>query len=307
LLDQAQKEKVLGYCKIAEVSGALLTLKDLVELLGIEASEEELEESISSDELLSSKVFVESGLVLLRHPGSDRVSAKEAAEKEDERRRRAVANLEAARGFARLLSKDTVFVAVAGTNSYLSAAVNDDIDFYCITKTDGMWAFMLMSLFLSRVFSTVRRLTPQFDFSFVMDEKTAKEELSIPKGALYARDTLNAKVILGSNAYRTILENAGWMRSYFPTLYQRRLAEVGSEGGRNPPAKKGSRIVNTWLFHTLGSYVALRAWILNRKLAKEGRTDAIFKTWIGPGRLEYAARRYADLEKMYQGLEKRLT
>jgi hypothetical protein len=44
---------------------------------------------------------------------------------------------------------------------------------------------------------------------------------------------------------------------------------------------------------------------LNRKLAKEGRSDAIFKTWIGPGRLEYASRRYVELGKMYQGLEKR--
>jgi len=88
-------------------------------------------------------------------------------------------------------------------------------------------------------------------------------------------------------------------------LYERRLAEVGSGEGRDKTGKKGSRIVNSWLFHTLGSYVALRAWILNRKLARQGRTDAIFKTWIGPGRLEYASRRYVELGKMYQGLEKR--
>jgi len=305
LLDQTQKEDVLAYSKIAEASGGLLTLKDLLELLAIDATEEELEQGISSDESLSSKVFVESGLVLSRHPGSDRGSAREAAEEEDRRRRRAMANVEAARAFARLLSKDTVFVAVAGTNSYLSASVSDDIDFYCITKTDGMWAFMLKSLILSRVFSLLRRPTPPFDFSFVMDEERANDELSRPKGALYARDTLNARVISGSDAYRTILENASWMKSYFPSLYERRLAEVGLGQGRSLPGKKGSKIVNSWLFITLGSYVALRAWILNRKLAKQGKSDAIFKTWIGPGRLEYASRRYVELGKMYQGLEKR--
>jgi len=305
LLDQTQKDDMLAYSKIAEASGGLLTLKDLAELLGIDATEKELEESICSDESLSSKVFIESGLVLIRHPGSDRGSAREAAEEEERRRSRAMANVEAARAFARLLSKDTVFVAVAGTNSYLSAAVSDDIDFYCITKTDGMWAFMLKSLILSRVFSLLGRPTPPFDFSFVMDEKRANEELSRPKGALYARDTLNARVISGSDAYRTILENASWMKSYFPTLYERRLAEVGSREGRDLPGRRGSRIMNSWLFLTLGSYVALRAWILNRNLAKQGRTDAIFKTWIGPGRLEYASRRYDELGKMYQGLEKR--
>jgi hypothetical protein len=207
--------------------------------------------------------------------------------------------------FSRLLNKDAVFVAVAGTNSYLSAAEGDDIDFYCITKTDGMWTFMLKSLILSRACSLVRKAAPPFCFSFVMDEKQARGELSRPKGALYARDTLTAKVISGGAAYHAILEDASWMKSYFPTVYERRLGEVDVSNGPQPSAGKGSRVLNMWLFLTLGSYVHLRAWAMNRKLARQGRSDAIFKTWIGPGRLEYASRRYVELGKMYQALEKR--
>jgi hypothetical protein len=305
LLDEAQREAVLAYSKIAASSGALLSLKDLVELLPIDATEEELSESISSDELLESIVFVESGQVVLKRPGSPQGIAREAIEEADRRRRRAIANIEAARVFARLFSKDAIFVAVAGTNSYLSAAAGDDIDFYCITKTDGMWGFMLKSLILSRIRSLVRSTSPPFCFSYVMDEKQAGDESSRPKTAVHARDTLTAKVISGGSAYHAILENAPWMRSYFPTVYDRRVREVEGEQVPRPSAKKGSRVTNMWLFLTLGSYVHLRAWVMNRKLAKRGRSDAIFKTWIGPGRLEYMSRRYVEIGKMYEDLEKR--
>ena len=78
--------------------------------------------------------------------------------------------------FARLFSKDAIFVAVAGTNSYLSAVEGDDIDYYCITKTDGMWAFMLKALILSRIRSLREKGAPPLCFSYVMDERQARDE-----------------------------------------------------------------------------------------------------------------------------------
>jgi hypothetical protein len=305
LLDEAQREAVLVYCEIAAASGGLLTIKDLVELLAIDATEEELEASISSDESLASKVFVESGQVVSMRPGSDRETARKAIEEAEGRKRRAIANVEAARVFARLFNKYAVFVAVAGTNSYLSAAEGDDIDFYCITKTDGMWAFMLKALILSRICSLARRTAPPFCFSYVMDERQARDEPNRPKTAVHARDTLTAKVISGDATYHAILENASWMRSYFPAVYERRLRETDSRKDRYQSSRKGSRVMNEWLFLTLGSYLSLKAWILNRRLARQRRSGAVFKTWIEPGRLEYASRRYVELGKMYQALEKR--
>ena len=195
LLSEGQREAVLAYCKIAAASGALLSIRDLVELLAIDATEEELQEGIASDESLSSKVYVESGLVALMSPGADVASAREAIEEGQRRRRRAISNIEAARVFARLFSKDAIFVAVAGTNSYLSVAEGDDIDYYCITRTDGMWAFMLKALLLSRVRSTIGRETPPFCFSYVMDERQVKDVSSRPMTAVHARDTLTSKVI----------------------------------------------------------------------------------------------------------------
>jgi len=304
-LSDSQREAVLTYCKIAAVSGALLSLEDLAELLPLDVTEEELEESISSDAWLSQKVVVESGRVLLRPEGPQQAKAKEVAAEADRRKNRAIANVEAGRTFARLLSKGAVFMGVAGTNSYLSASEHDDIDFYCITKTDGMWVFMLKSLILSRVISLVRRSEPPFCFSFVLDEKQADKEINSPRGALYARDTLTAMVISGGSAYHAILENASWMNSYFPKVYARRLSEVSGAQGPVIRAKKGSRFMNLFLFSTLGRYVLLRAWILNRKLARRGNKDAAFQTLIGPGQLEYVSRRYTELGKMYQALEKR--
>ena len=304
LMEDSQREAVLAYCKIAAASGALLTLKDLADLLAIDATEKELEDTISSDKYLASRVCVESGRVLLRQPGFDLEIARKATEEAERRRKRAIANVEAARTFAPLLGKDAVFVAVAGTSSYLSASEGDDIDYYVITKTNRMWAFLLKSFILSRISSLARRTGPPFCFSFVMDERQSREELSSPKGALYARDTLTAKVISGGAAYHSILENASWMRSYFPSVYEKRLGEGGSSGGQHPSRKNGSRILNMLLFLTLGRYVLLRAWILNRQLAEAGRSAAIFETKLGPGKLEYASRRYVELGKMYQAMEK---
>jgi len=305
LLDEAQREAVISYCKVAAASGALVSVKDLIELLAIDATEEELEESISKDGSLAPRVFVESGLVVLMSPGSERAAARVAIEEALRRRDRAIANVEAAREFARLFSKDAIFVAVAGTNSYLSAAEGDDIDFYCVTKTDGMWAFMLKALILSRAASLARSSVPPFCFSYVLDERQLGDVASRPKTAVHARDTLTVKVISGCSTYRAILENELWMRSFFPTFYDRRLKETGSPNDLHPSTRKGSRVMNEWLFLTLGSYLSLKAWALNRRLAKQGKSGAVFKTWIQPGRLEYASRRYLELGKMYQAPEKR--
>jgi hypothetical protein len=303
-LNEAQREAVLVYCRIAASSGALLSIDDLADLLTADASEEELEEAISSDESLASQVYVESGLVALLSPGSDRATARKAIEEGEKKRRRALSNIQAARVFSRLFSKGTMFVAVAGTNSYLSALEGDDIDFYCITKTDGMWTFMLKALVLSRVISTVRRSTPPFCFSYVMDKRQVIDEPRSLRTAVHARDTLMAKAITGGPTYHAVLERSSWMKSFFPFLYERRLRETGSPEPL-PSLGKGSRIVNLWLFHTVGPYLALKAWLLNRRLAKKGEQDAVFEAWIEPGRLEYASRRYSELGKMYEALEKR--
>ncbi|HVB95453.1 MAG TPA: hypothetical protein VND41_02480 [Nitrososphaerales archaeon] len=304
-MDDAQREAIVEYCRIAEASGALLSIKDLVELLGSDTSEEELEEGIAADESLASKVFVESGLAVSMGPGSDRGLARKAIEEAKRRRSRAIANIEAARAFARLFSKDATFVAVAGANSYLSAVEGDDIDYYCITKTDGMWAFMLKALILSRIRSLTRRSVPPFCFSYVMDERQVRDVSSRPKTAVHARDALTVAIVSGDATYQAILENEPWMRSYFPTIYDRRLRETRSRNDQHRSAGKGSLVVNWCLFLTLGSYLGLKAWLLNRRLAGRGRSDAVFKTWIEPGRLEYASRRYLELGKMYQALEKR--
>jgi len=303
-LNEAQREAVLVYCKIAASSGALLSVEDLADLLAIDATEEELERGISSDESLASKVYVESGLVALLSPGSDRATARKAIEEGEKRRSRALSNIEAARAFSRLFRKDTIFVAVAGTNSYLSALEGDDIDYYYITKTDGMWAFMLKALVLSRIISSAKRSTPPFCFSYVMDKRQAIDEPRSSMTAVHARDTLTAKVIAGNSVYHAVLERSSWMKSYFPALYERRLRETGPPQEPHPSVGKGSRILNLWLFHTVGPYLALKAWILNRRLAKQGDQDAVFRAWIEPGRLEYASRRYVELGKMYQAVEK---
>ena len=301
--DGRQREAVLAYCGFAAASGAALYLNDLLELMSVDATAEELGKAISADEYLGPRLTVESGLVLLRQAGSNEAAFATKVEEAEKKRKQALANIEEAKKFARFFTKDSLFVAVAGTTSYLSATVNDDIDFYIVTKTNGMWSFMLRALILSRLAAQSHPSIRPFCFSFVMDERKWKEEFSKDRGPLSARDTLTSKVISGLDSYHEVLERAGWMESHFPKFYQRRLMETRGTGGGGR-GKSGSRVVNELLFLTLGTYVSLKAWALNRRLASQGRSDAVFVTRIAPDRLEYASRRYLNLGKMYQALEK---
>jgi len=167
-----------------------------------------------------------------------------------------------------------------------------------------MWAFMLKSFILARIYSFTRRPDSPFCFSFIMDENWAKEELSTPQDALFARDSLTAKVISEGDAYYPILEKASWMKSYFPSLYERKMKEAASRRASELRAHKGSRILNLWLFLTLGSFVSLKAWARNRKLAKDGRPNDLFRISIGPDHLEFVSRKYLELGKMYSTLRK---
>ena len=87
-----------------------------------------------------------------------------------------------------------------------------------------------------------------------------------------------------------------------------RLGETGSRG-RHPlrpraAQKEGSALLNTFLYHTLGVFLRMKSWTLNRRLTKAGWHSAIFVTRLGPGHYIYESNRYRKLRKMYGEIEK---
>ena len=306
-LTQRQEREIQAFCQIARENGAAISLRELIELAAIDASEHELAMAFHSDSRLRSKYLLESGYVLER-PAAGEENWQRAVEEEEKRRKRGRDNLKRASSFGQALVSGAVLVSVSGANAYLSAREDEDIDFFCVTKTNGVWPFMLRALILARIHRLANREVPELCFSCVMDERWAAREFRKRQPPIFARDALTAKVIGGGPAYHALLKQAPWMGDYFPTFYNMRLVETGSRG-RQPllpraAEKGGSALLNSFLFHTLGVFLRMKSWTLNRRLTKAGWHSAIFVTRLGPGHYIYESNRYRKLRKMYSDIEK---
>lgn len=305
-LTRKQAREIEVFCKIASENGAAISLRELIGLAGIVGDEGELADAFLADSMLRSKFLLESGYVLERSAVSE-TSAHPMVEEEEKRRARAHANLSRASAFGMSLLRGTVLVSVSGANSYLSARENEDIDFFCVTKTNGMWAFMLKALVLARVYMLANKDSPELCFSCVMDERWANQAFRMRQPPIFARDALTAKVIGGRTAYHALLEEAPWMGGYFPVFYDMRLRETEEHDSRLPrdgaAGRNGSSVLNSFLYFTLGSFIRMKSWALNRKFTKAAWHSAIFATKIGKGHHIYESNRYRRLRGMYRELD----
>jgi hypothetical protein len=308
VLGQKEEEdlerEIETYCRIALANGSMLSVDQLTQLIDVDASEADVEETIRSAPLLRSKLMLRSGYVIERSMARAPEQVQAEIEEEMENHRRAVENLRTARTFALSLSARSLMTAVGGTNSYLSAREKDDIDLFCIARKDTMWILMLEALARARVFGLSHRGTPTICLSFVMDERWAADELGKPRDAIFARDLLTSKVIRGRQAYNDLTRRASWMKRFFPRLYSAKLS-MKPEGLDAQPRGRTSlptRMVNSYLFATLGRYIVLKAWLLNRRLAKEGLFEHGFTTDIGRDHLIYESNRYRAIRRMYDSL-----
>src|SRR5580704_11933739 len=213
-LTEKQAREIEAFCLIAGENGAALSLRELIGLAAIEASEHELATAFRSDSKLGSKFLLESGYVLDRQTVTEETSRR-TVEEEERRRELAQANLKTARRFGTALTRGAVLVSVSGSNSFLSARKEEDIDFFCVTKTNGMWPFMLRALILARIHRLANKDVAELCFSCVMDERWAIQAFRRRQHAIFARDALTAKVIEGESTYHLLLEEARWMEDYF--------------------------------------------------------------------------------------------
>jgi hypothetical protein len=253
---------------------------------------------------------LESGYVLEKL-AADGGSWQQTAEEEEERRERGRENLKRASTFGQVLVSGAVLVSVSGGNSYLSARKDEDIDFFCVTTSGSMWPFMLRALILASIHRLANRDVPELCFSCIMDEKWAKKEFRERQHAIFARDALTAKVIGGWTTYHALLEEASWMKGYFPAFYTIRLRESDIAEGEEPSSQDasaheeaGSTLLNSFLYFTLGSFLRMKSWALNRRLTKSSRHSSVFVTRIGKGHYIYESNGYRKLRKMYGELEK---
>lgn len=299
VISEEEQEEISALCRIAQHNGSALTLGEVLEATSMTATEEDLESAWPMNSVLSASYALESGWILERA----RVDADLSRTVEVERARedRSMRNMRQAADFAAICADSRVrLLAVSGGNSYGRAGPGDDVDFFSVTANDYVWIFMLRSLVLSRIEGLRRKGSAPYCFSYVVEERKALHDFRRADDRLFARDALMARVLSGRDFYRSLLSESRWMERYFPRLYRRRLAApAGPAPGR---AAHGNRVLNSFLYYTIGTYVRLKAFLLNVRLKSQGRVSAEFHADIGKDRCVYESNRYRRLRGMYRNM-----
>jgi hypothetical protein len=293
VLGQKEVDQITVYCSIARANKSVLRLGELIQLMSIEATEEDLEMAWLENEFLSSTFLLRSGYIVERTK-----MRSDSIREEEVNRDRARKNLSVASEFADVCVDNHVkLFAVSGGNSYQRAREGDDIDFFCVTTRDSLWIFMLRTLILARLYRMTRR-SPQFCFSYVMDERMVQSSFGDARDGLFARDALSAHVLSGEHFYRSLLEGADWMESYFPRMYRYKISNA--EGAVDRPfTKRGSRALNSFLYYTVGTYVRVKAFLANERYRKKKNVPAIFRVRIDRDHCIYESNRYKWLRRVY--------
>ncbi len=304
-ISQQDVERIVILCNVAKVNGAILSLKDVVLLTTSNATEEELERLWVNNEALNSAYSVDSGYIFERNPGveSEFKNLVTCTQYKD----RADWNFQHARRFTSFIRSPGVrLVAVSGSTSYDSARRDDDVDFFCVTRKNNMWVFMLKSLLLARINQLWHRDGPSVCFSCVMDEGRAIEEFSEAEDPLFARDALTARPLYGLEYFQGLLTAAAWMGNFYPKLYWSKLRGKTIDSINNGSGSSAlKKILNSYVFHVVGRYIRLKSYLLNRRLAKQGKMSSIFAVRLGEDHCIYESVKYMQLRETYSKFSER--
>jgi len=304
-LSDREVSTLLVFCEVARENGAAISLKDLSVLASVDCSEEDLANSWKDYELLSSRYEIASGLVLEKTRSKDPVKTRDSM---DARLARANSNIIFANQLEKLFERAGApfeVLSISGSTSYLSVSETDDLDFFCMTKTGGMWGEFVRALLLARAFRLSKNVAPWICLSYVADETFVRKEFFENQNGLFARDALSTLVIRGENRFLKLLRENGWMAGYFPKLYSLRVSK--REGAFEQTMSPGSlaRIMNLFLYYTAGTYIKLKSSLLNRKYLRERRFSSLFQLRIGPDHCIYESADYLRLKQLYGKLERK--
>jgi hypothetical protein len=298
------------FCDVARENGSTISLQDLIALTSVGYSEKQLAESWENYSVLSSRYMVASGIVLDKT--QDFTDIVQVKGQMSARHDRASSNIAYAHQFGILLNRagsPFKVLSISGSTSYLSVSETDDLDFFCIAKGGAMWPSFVRSLILARAFRATTKYSPWICLSYVSDEEFVRREFFDNQNGLFARDALSTRVIQGEKYFRHLLKENSWMASYFPKLYSLRIrpASVANQEFKSKRKSAGSfeRILNLFLYHTAGSYIKLKSYLLNRRFSRDRKFSSLFHLRIGLDHCIYESADYLRLRKLYSGLARK--
>jgi len=285
------------YHDVARANGSVMSVSEILGLLPERASEAELSRMIESSPLLKSKLEIKSGYVVEK-AGEEELgsSLKENAKS----RMVASSNMRTAAAFFNLMrSNPFKMVSVGGSTSYNSASRSKDVDFFCVAPRDELWLSLTHGLIMARAFALLHRQAPQICFSCVMDEAFAQSLFHSPRGPLFARDALELKVFRGSTLYESLLQRASWISKLYPSRFPVASRRRASPQQIEVRTSASRRVLNRFLFLTVGGFIRLKSSLYNRRFVSLGQKENEFTVRSGEDHLIYESNRYQRLREKY--------
>lgn len=292
-------DEIISFVNIAELHGTHLSLKDALNLASAEMSEEEFASAWALSSDLTSDYPLHSGQIVSGQTLSEQGSGG-IARKIEVGIRRVEVNMRTARAVLNIFSHDDLrMFSVSGGNSYNFARPGDDVDIFCVTRTNGLWRFIMKQLLVARFYGLFRKDIPRLCFSYILDEENAKGAFHSPQDRLFARDALSLKVISGRTFFGSLIGEARWMEGWFPKAYK-----ASAQTSENPNlVQRGSaadRVLNLVLYRMIGSYIRLKSVLDNAKNRRAGRDQFVNHIKMGEGYLLHESRKYQALRGIYE-------
>ena len=185
-------------------------------------------------------------------------------------------------------------LGITGSTAYGEPESGDDIDFLVVTRSGATWLFLAYT-YLALRFGRRAAHEPDLCFNFVLDDFEAPREFARGRGFLFAREALTTGILWGEAYYRHLLASAPWMVEELPRLFDQRAITEGPRPPRRLPALL--RCLDAFLFPILATYLELVGLRRNRRLRRNGKNDAVFRTEIGRHRLAFESRRFERLRR----------
>jgi hypothetical protein len=285
---------------IAKIHDSLLTQRDAIALTGTDFTSGRPRHDDLPSGRESSEYYLRDGFVV--ETGTEDTSLQARLSKARDMRERATTYVNQAKQFVALVrGRNDRLIAVSGSTSYQSVSKTDDLDFFCITRTDSLWIFLSRALVLARVSRLLGSTNLRICFSYAVDESFASTEFSHENDALFARDALTTIVLRGHEYYKSLLGQAQWISKYFPNAYSQRtsIPITGDRDFKPQASPTWRKFLNIAIFCIVGRYISIKSRMLNRNFTKQGRLSSTFKARIGTNHCIFESERYSTLRTMY--------
>ena len=128
-----------------------------------------------------------------------------------------------------------------------------------------------------------------------MDEDSALREFGEPGDELFR----GTRSLPRSSSEEASIVRCSWRRRGCGGSSPGCTIAASRRPGWEATGRSGSHTLNTFLYYTVGGYVRMKAYLLNRRYRSRGDVSSVFRVRIGSDHCVYESNRYQRLRGMY--------